>query len=89
MYIIGLREAKAYGGMEVARSSLYSFLTSVLVVSGQLHASAAVPRGKENVYTRSILDSFGPRSWSGRFGNDIKVLPILGIEPRFIILIFC
>ena len=47
MYIIGLREAKAYGGMEVARSSLYSFLTSVLVVSGQLHASAALLPGVE------------------------------------------
>lgn len=48
-------------------------------MSGQLHApviSSLVFTGQERLG--------GPYSWSGHYGEDRNLLPLLGIEPRFL-----
>jgi hypothetical protein len=50
-------------------------------VSGQLHASAALPMGKESLYPLSRWLG-GPQSRSGRGGEEEKFLSIPEIELR-------
>jgi hypothetical protein len=50
---------KTYGGVDVW---IHAFLTSELVVSGQLHAPAALPPGKEPLNTHWIEDWVDPMS---------------------------
>jgi hypothetical protein len=52
-------------------------------VSGQLHASAALPPGKE---PRFLLDRSlgGSQSWSGRGGEEKNSQPLPGLEPPII-----
>jgi len=51
-------------------------------VSGELHAPAALPPGKDPLYP---LDTrlCGPQSWSGRGGEEKKShMSLLGIEHQ-------
>jgi hypothetical protein len=52
-------------------------------VSGQLHALAALPPGKEPPYPldRRLV---GPQSRCGRCGEGKNLLPLSGIESRFL-----
>jgi hypothetical protein len=46
-------------------------------VSGQLHAPAALPSGKQSpVPTAQKLG--GPQSWYGRYEEEKNLLPLLG-----------
>jgi hypothetical protein len=62
---------KAYGGLD---GYIYVFLTSALVVSGQLHAPAALATGKG---PRSPLDRRlgGPQSRFGRREEEKILYP--------------
>jgi len=53
--------------------------------NGQLQASAALPQGKHPRY--QIIRMEGePQGWSGRVGDDINLLPLPGIEVRYLVL---
>jgi hypothetical protein len=52
------------------------FLTSTLVGGGQLHAPAALPRGKSPPYPLNRRLG-GPQSWSGR-DREVKILAPTG-----------
>jgi hypothetical protein len=65
---------KVYGRVDVY-TCIYIFLTSALAEGGQLHAPAALPRGKSPRYP---LDRRlgGAQSQSGRFGEEKNLDPI-------------
>jgi hypothetical protein len=66
---------EAYGGVDV---SIPVFLTSAPVgVSGQHHASAALPQGKSPRYTLDTMLG-GPLSRSGRY--EVKIVDLTGIR---------
>jgi hypothetical protein len=50
-------------------------------MSGQLHAPATLPPGKQLWYQLDIRLG-GPQSSSGLCGVQNKLLPLPGIEPR-------
>jgi hypothetical protein len=52
-----------------------------MVVSGQLHAPAALSPGK-NVGIHSIAGWMGPRADLDSFGEEKMFLPMPGYEPR-------
>jgi hypothetical protein len=57
------------------------FMTSALDrVSGQLHALAALPMGKEPVVPTDCRLG-GPRSWSGRYGEEKILAPAKNWTP--------
>jgi hypothetical protein len=63
IYVIKRYAMKTYGGMEIWLH--HSLLVHYLEVSGQLHASAALPpvfNGKRRLA--------GPQSWSGRYREE-------------------
>jgi len=53
--------------------------------SVQLQASAALPQGKHPRYQITRKEG-EPQGWSGRFGDDINLLPLPGIEVRSLVL---
>jgi hypothetical protein len=59
---------------------IHVFLTSALEVSGQLHAQAALPRGKIPQYPLDRRMG-GPHNHSGRRGKE-KISPLRGLVLR-------
>jgi hypothetical protein len=52
-------------------------------MSGQIHAPAALPQGKRLWYPFDRILR-GPRSWSGRGGEEKNSQPLPGFEPQII-----
>jgi hypothetical protein len=61
----------------VVEIQLHTFVTSTLARRGQCRTSAALPGAKSARYPLG-----GLQSRSGRFGEEINVLPLPDIEPR-------
>jgi hypothetical protein len=53
-------------------------------VSGQLHASAALPPGETAPYAQCVGGWVVPKSRSGHCGEEKNVFPLLVIKPRFL-----
>lgn len=71
---------KWYGRVEV---QLQSFLAALLGLSDHLHSSTSLPRRKAPLVAMNRkLD--GPKSHHGRSGEKTNLLPLPGIELRFV-----
>jgi hypothetical protein len=59
------------------------FLTSAVEVSGQLHALAALPLGKESILL-TVQGLGGPQSQYGGNGEEKNLLSLPGVKPYFL-----